>query len=653
VRSFDPDEEGLVDEVEGPGVELDADLVEVDEGAALALLERVTADLPGGGEVRDAQRTMVSLVAAAWSRGRHVVIEAGTGVGKSLGYLVPAALLGERVVVATATKNLQDQLATKDAPLVAAHRPGLRVATLKGRASYLCRQRAFGVGTPQQLELDQGEPVPRGVATQIRRVLRWMSETETGDRDEVPFEVEDRAWRALSVTPQECVGRAQCPQGANCFAEAARDRASAADIVVVNTHLYAAHLASGSMLLPAHRHVVFDEAHEVRDIMATLLGTSVTATRARALAASARAFVETGARERIDDLVACADRLAAALEAQWAEGRASGLDEGAARELERLRELVTALTEALRTRPAERGAELRHQRALGSALQLGQDLARLTRVGEGELVYLTRREREVAVELSLVEVATRLADELWDHVSAVLTSATIPESLPRDLGLGEVALERLPSPFDFRSQALLYVPAGIPARNDPGAEAAIIEELVALIEAAGGRTLALFTNREVMRRVAAAVGARVTTPVLVQGELSRAATIAAFRDEEAASLFAVTSFWQGVDVPGRSLSVVAIDRLPFQVPGDPLAEARRSLVEAPFVEVDLPRATMLLAQGVGRLIRSATDKGVVAVLDTRLAEASYRSRMLRALPAMRRTRDRADVVAFLRSIDIS
>jgi ATP-dependent DNA helicase DinG len=275
----------------------------------------------------------------------------------------------------------------------------------------------------------------------------------------------------------------------------------------------------------------------------------------------------------------------------------------------------------------------------------------VARVRDGELLFLAKRDREVDIEVSLVDVAPRLADELWSHVSAVLTSATIPDTLAKDLGLGAtVAIEHVDSPFDYQENSLLYVPEGFPSRNDAGAEEAIIEELIELIGAAGGRTLALFTNRAVMNRVAEAVETRVDTPILVQGTLSRQRIIEQFRDSAEASLFAVTSFWQGIDVPGHSLSLVTIDRLPFAVPNDPLAEARRSRSLRPFYEVDLPRAAMLLAQGVGRLIRTKSDRGVVAVLDTRLAESNYRSSLFRKLPPMKRTRDKALVHAFLNEL---
>jgi ATP-dependent DNA helicase DinG len=352
-----------------------------------------------------------------------------------------------------------------------------------------------------------------------------------------------------------------------------------------------------------------------------------------------------------DQLLSSADRFAAALTAQYERNELKGLDEACTLELGRATEFVTILVEALRTlETSSADAEFRKVRALGPAVHLSNDLVRVNKVRDGELLFLTRRDREIDVEISLVDVGPRLRDELWSTVTGVLTSATIPDSLPRSLGLTGYEFEHFSSPFDYHDHALLYVPEDFPERNAPGAEAAIIEELVGLIEAAGGRTLALFTNRSVMQRVAEAVELRLDTEVLVQGTLSRQRLIERFRASAEASLFAVTSFWQGIDVPGHSLSLVTIDRLPFSVPNDPLAEARRELSESPFMEVDLPRATMLLAQGVGRLIRNKDDRGVVAVLDTRLATARYRSVMFKKLPPMKRTRDRAQVHAFLKAL---
>ncbi|MHB8380320.1 MAG: ATP-dependent DNA helicase [Acidimicrobiales bacterium] len=652
MKSFDPDEDPVdADPDDREGVHLDDDVIEVDAERALALLDAITHDLPGGGESRDGQRLMVRAVASAISRRRHHVIEAGTGVGKSLAYLVPAALAGERVVIATATKNLQDQLAKKDAPQVAAHVKGVRVAVLKGKQNYLCRNRAQSLGAGAQLTLDDGGDVPKGVADQMRRILRWSNDTETGDLDELPFEVDSRARRSLSVTPQECLGRTKCPQGANCFAELAKDRANESSILIVNAHLYASHLASGSMLLPTHEFVVFDEAHEILDIFATLLGTSLNAARLRALASGARSLLGEDDRAPADQLLASADRLASALLAQYERNELKGLDETSVLELARANELVSALVEGLRDlETGSYDAEFRKARALGPAIHLENDLDRVNTVKDGELLFLSRRDREIDVEISLVDVGPRLRDDLWGNVTAILTSATIPDTLPRILGLDDSVFDHFASPFDYPNHGLLYVPDNFPERNAPGAEAAIIEELVELITAAHGRTLALFTNRSVMQRVAEAVEPRLETEVLVQGTLSRARLIEQFRNSAEASLFAVTSFWQGIDVPGHSLSLVTIDRLPFSVPNDPLAEARREKSDHPFFEVDLPRATMLLAQGVGRLIRTKDDRGVVAVLDTRLAIARYRGTMFKKLPPMRRTRDKADVHAFLKEL---
>lgn len=649
MQTFDPDDEApWVEPDLDEGVQLGSDVVSIDAERALGLLDEITSELPGGGENREGQRDMVRAVAAAFSTRTSTVIEAGTGVGKSLAYLIPAVLAGSRVVVATATKNLQDQLAQKDAPSVAAHVRGVRVEVLKGRQNYLCRNRVQSVSGGAQMSFDDGSDVPRGVADQMRRILRWANDTTTGDRDELAFDVDQRAWRALSVTAQECLGRARCPQGHSCFAEFAKDRAGESSILVVNTHLYASHLASGSMLLPAHDFVVFDEAHEVLDIFATLLGTSVNANRIRALAGASRSVLGTDFADKCLDLANVADRLALALGQQFERGETTGLGEESTLELGRVSELVISIVEGLRSSSTDSpDEESRKIRTLGPGVHLANDLERVRNIREGELLYLSRRDREVDLEISLVDVAPRLRDELWPHVTAVLTSATIPDTLPRSLGLDDTAIERFASPFDYQSNSLLYVPDHFPDRNSPEAESAIIEELVTLITAAGGRTLALFTNRSVMQRVADAVEPRLETEVLVQGTLSRQRIIDEFRQSASASLFAVTSFWQGIDVPGHSLSLVTIDRLPFSVPNDPLVEARRARAERPFYDVDLPRATLLLAQGVGRLIRTSTDRGVVAVLDTRLAKASYRSAMFKKLPPMKRTRDQSHVRAFL------
>ncbi|MGC8499013.1 MAG: ATP-dependent DNA helicase [Acidimicrobiales bacterium] len=650
MHSFDPDDDDAPEVGDAPdGVPRPAGAgVARAVAAARRRLDAARAHLARR-EDRPEQDTLVEVVAAAIAAQRSVIIEAGTGVGKSLAYLAAAADAGCRAVVVTATKNLQDQLADRDAPLVAATAPRWTTAVLKGRSNYVCRMR-LRADVADQLPLEAGEDLPRSASAQVRRIQAWLRASSTGDLDELAFELDGRVRRAITVTPAECLGRAACPQGSACYAELARDRAGAADLVIVNAHLYLAHLAVGAGILPDHDLVIIDEAHEFPEIAAELLGASVSPGRLRAVAAAARAVL--GPVAVVDAVAGVAERLQDALRARVAVVRRTDLDEGLTQLLAVARESATRLASALRESPeAGERANARFRRAAGPLTQLLVDLRRLVAPGDGDVAYLTERERDVTVDLAVVDPGPLLAGTLWPGVTGVLVSATIPDGLPRAVGLPACEVVRIASPFDYRHHALLYVPPDLPARTEPGAEEAITDELVTLISAAGGRTLALFTNRGVMARVAAAVADRIETPVLVQGRLSRDRLIRRFRDEPETSLFAVTSFWQGVDVPGRSLHLVTIDRLPFGVPTDPLAAARRQRADHPFVEVDLPRATMLLAQGVGRLIRSTTDRGVVAVLDTRLADAPYRAHFFRRLPPMRRTRDRDQVISFLTGLD--
>ncbi len=650
MRTFDPDDDDVAEPLDAPDTapRPAGPAVARAVAAARRRLDAARAHLPHR-EDRPEQDALVEVVAAAIAAQRSAVIEAGTGVGKSLAYLAAAADAGRRAVVVTATKNLQDQLADRDAPLVAATAPAWTTAVLKGRANYVCRVR-LRADVADQLPLDAGEDLPRSASAQVRRIQTWLRSSPTGDLDELAFELDGRVRRAITVTPAECLGRTTCPEGSTCYAELARDRAGAADLVIVNAHLYLAHLAVGAGILPDHDLVIIDEAHEFPEIAAELLGASVSPGRLRAVAAAARAVL--GAVEAVDAVAGVAERLQDALRTRLTVARRNDLDEGLTQLLAAAREAATLLAGALRESPqAGERANARFRRAAGPLAQLLVDMRRLVAPGDGDVAYLTERERDITVDLAVVDPGPLLADTLWPGVTGVLVSATIPDGLPRAVGLPGCDVVRIASPFDYRHNALLYVPPDLPARTHPRAEEAIIDELVTLITAAGGRTLALFTNRAVMARVAAAVAERIETPVLVQGRLSRDRLIRRFRDEPATSLFAVTSFWQGVDVPGRSLHLVTIDRLPFGVPTDPLVAARRQRAQHPFVEVDLPRATMLLAQGVGRLIRSTTDRGVVAVLDTRLADAPYRTHFFRRLPPMRRTRDRDQVVSFLTTLD--
>jgi ATP-dependent DNA helicase DinG len=656
---------------------------------AVEALDKITAQMPGG-EHRPEQQEMCRAVAEALATRTHLVVQAGTGTGKSLAYLVPLALSGVKTVVATATKALQDQLADKDLPLVESGL-GLAVpldfAVLKGRSNYVCRQRVAEVGSggiqaelgDQTKQADGAEDseraavsvrrAPEGLVEEVRRLVAWSQTSRTGDRADLSFEPSDRAWNMLSVGPRECPGAFNCPSGGSCFAEAARDRATAADIVVVNTHLYGAHLASGGAVLPEHEVVVFDEAHELEEVMTSSLGVEVTPGRFRALMTAARPLVDTRDADLLDSLGAAGDLLGVTLgdrvgarvldegsDALTTEDRALG------ELLARASGLTRRLVEALRRGGAQRSflgdggdaadpdRSSRKTRALQAAAHLAEDLHRLVNRHDGEVAWVDGTRRNVRLRLSPIDVGPALAGMLWGSITSVLTSATVPPHIAERVGLEEFPTEELNvgSPFDYRGHSMLYVARHLPDRRAPGAEEAIHHELALLVAAAGGRTLALFTSRRATEAAAEALAPELPYALLVQGDLPKGRLLEEFTEDETSCLFATLGFWQGVDVPGRALSLVTIDRLPFPRPDDPLLQARRDRAGGrAFSLVDLPRAATLLAQGAGRLIRNAEDKGVVAVLDPRLATASYRGVLLSTLPPMRRTVERDDVESFL------
>jgi ATP-dependent DNA helicase DinG len=608
-------------------------------------LERVVAALPGGGEVRRGQVEMAEAVEAVFGDGGQLVVQAGTGIGKSLSYLVPAILSGKTTVVATATKALQDQLAHKDLPFLQEHlgRP-FEFAVVKGRANYLCLQKAVEIGSgDEQLVLDDVHEDEHGAFGQeLLRLLKWAKTSKTGDRAELDFEPRARAWAQLSVTARECPGAIKCPQGENCFAEGAHQRAASADVIVVNTHLYATHLAIGGWLLPEHEAVVFDEAHALEDIAASAFGLELNEGRFTALARSIRA----NAAEAADAVEAAGARLAAALDAY--RGRRVS-----AAELERP---LNAVGEAVRAAQAAarlaEDDENKRTRVLKAATTLIEDVAAVQSANDGAVVWVEGG-GPPTLRLAPIDVAHLFAERLWENVrTAVLTSATIPSNLPARLGLPPTNRQlSVDSPFDYENQSLLYCATHLADPRKAEYEPAMHEELWALIKAAGGRTLALFTSWRAMRAAAEAVAPTVPYRVMTQDELPKPALLSAFSTDETSCLFATMGFWQGVDVPGAALSLLVIDKLPFSRPDEPLMQARRDRAgAAAFRTVDLPRAASLLAQGAGRLIRSTADRGVVAVLDSRLATAGYRWELIQALPPMRRTKDRAEAERFLEGL---
>ena len=609
---------------------------------AEALVERVTARLPGR-ELRPEQVAMARAVADALATSRPLVVRAGTGVGKSLAYLcgaVPSVLDSEgRMVVATATKALQDQLAGKDLPTVVEAEPALTWAVLKGRSNYLCRQAAT-----EAARLSDAPTLPgadtRGIGAEVTRLLEWAETTDTGDRAELDFEPRPQAWSSVSVGADECPGAKACPSGHRCFAEAAYERARQAAVVVVNLHLLGAHVASGGFVLPEHDVLVVDEAHETEDVFANALGVTLTPGRVGAVARLVPGSALVRHRDALDRaLTPLTDRR---------------LAKGAAAEpalAETLGDLAQALREErriLRGKDDDADQQARRERATKALDSLGADVDSVLSTSADDMVtWVESSGSQPVLRVAPIDVGGDLAKVLWASATPILTSATIPPGIAARLGLAAETVELdVGSPFDYRSQSLLYVPR-LPDVRRPDHETAAHGELEFLLTAAGGRTLALFTSWRAMRAAHAALDGRVPYRLLAQDELPKPALVEAFRTDLTSCLFATMGFWQGVDVPGDACSQVVIDRLPFARPDDPLAEARRERAgPAAFAVVDVPHAAVRLAQGAGRLIRTATDRGVVAVLDPRLAEASYRPAILAALPPMRRTRDRADVIAF-------
>jgi ATP-dependent DNA helicase DinG len=640
-----------------PVIAHDADTnnADADDGPAgdvRAALAAAVAALPGGGEARDGQVEMAEAVAHAAAERRHLIVRAGTGTGKSLAYLVPLIASRQRVVVATATKALQDQLAAKDLPFLGEHLDiPFEAAVVKGRSNYVCRQRLHESTAAGDGQLSMGELLP-SARDEIRRLAVWAETSRTGDQAELDWTPSVGAWQAVSVTAEECPGALRCPFGPTCFAEEARWRAASADVVVVNTHLYGMHVASDGALLPEHDVVVFDEAHQLEDVVSDTAGLSVTVGRFTALARTVNRVVADDAL--VARLGAAGDEIAGAL-APWHGRRLpQPLPAAIVDAIVATRARVDDAAAALRAITTEavdvNQRKIRAQKGAGS---LAVDLDAVVALPDSSVAWVGGSADDPRLEVAPVDVGPVLAMRVWDRCTAVLTSATIPANLAERVGLAAGSYDALDvgSPFDYAANALLYCAAHLPDPRRPEFEAASHEELRALIEAAGGRTLALFTSWRAMKAAVDALRPHLPYPVLGQADLPKPALLRAFADDDAACLFATTGLFQGVDVPGATLSLVTVDRLPFPRPDDPLLEARRERAGAnAFRAVDLPRAATMLAQAAGRLIRTATDRGVVAVLDPRLAKASYRWDVVRALPPMQRTRHRAEAEAFLRSL---
>jgi ATP-dependent DNA helicase DinG len=620
------------------------------------LLARV---LPGY-EERPAQQKLSEAVADVLEHGGLLLAEAGTGTGKTLAYLLPAVELGRRVVVSTGTKNLQEQLVQKDIPLLArALGRDLDVAVMKGRANYLCLLRFSSFAKAGTFRRQDEIPL-------FQAVEAWAPKTATGDRTEVA-DLPDTVdfWREVSAASENCIGQA-CSLFDACFVTRMRQRALEADLVVVNHHLLCADLAvkdgSYGQVIPPYDTVVLDEAHLIEDVATQYFGVHVSSHRMEELARDVERELKAAGldardvRAEVEGVRLRADRLFA----QLARGRPGRLAPGwmttriaeeALGLFERLEGLRTALL-AVPDRPEPLTG------LAGRALALAAEMAFLMKAEEDDHVYFVEtRGRGVFLRAMPIDVSARLKELLFEKVrSAVLTSATLAVDggftyVKDRLGLEPTEERLLPSPFRYEEQAVLYVPRAMPEPLAPEFVDRAAEEVVRLLELSRGRAFVLFTSYANMNAVAERVAGRTSYPLLIQGEAPKAQLLETFRATPHAVLLATASFWQGVDVAGEQLSCVIIDKLPFASPGDPVVAARierlRNRGQNPFGEYQVPVAVLMLKQGLGRLIRTTSDRGILAVLDSRLVRRHYGRRFLESLPPARLVHDLEEVARFM------
>jgi ATP-dependent DNA helicase DinG len=623
------------------------------------------ASVMEGYEFRPEQLEVARAVERAFSERGYLLAEAGTGTGKTLAYLVPAILSGRKVVVSTATKNLQEQILYKDVPLLRRLGLSFDAAVLKGRANYLCQHRfeamaaAPALGTPED-------------ARAWPELAAWVDRTGTGDRSELDLPDDWPTWRELSTTSETCLGQ-RCPFYESCFVTRARRRAEAADILVVNHHLFFADLALKSRgsghggwaslgVLPRYEAVVFDEAHALEDVATDHFGLHVSTFRLEELVRDAQRMPPDSG-DSSETLAALATRLQWHSDAFFRRARAHlavrdaavRLTSGSLASLAELDDLLEALA-ALGAFSSASALPEWETLARRSA-EIAEHLELVARAQDPRHVYWAEaRGRGLFLHASPIEIGDDLRRRLYGALDTlVFTSATLTAQksfsyFARRMGLdapddGDGPRARsvsVPSPFDFRLQAALYVPDHLPDPSAPHFAEAVAEEIVALAAITGGRAFALFTSLRNMEAAWAAAHDRLPYRVLLQGERPKSALLDAFRAEPSV-LFASHSFWEGVDVPGDALSLVIIDKLPFASPGDPRVAARIDLLhergEDPFSSYQLPGAAIVLRQGFGRLIRSSRDRGIVAILDPRLHSRRYARAFLASLPPARRIAD--------------
>jgi ATP-dependent DNA helicase DinG len=615
---------------------------------------------------RRSQLAMAARIANAVAQRAPLVVEAGTGTGKTFAYLVPALLSGKRVLVSTGTRTLQDQLFNKDLPLVAgAIGVPARVALLKGRSNYLCSYRLAQLGQAGQ-QRSLVAPKDRTLA----RVERWAMSTRSGDLAEVP-DLGDAhpLWPQITSTRENCLG-SRCPHIGRCHVVEARKRAIEADVVIVNHHLLLADLAlkedGFGDLLGAADAVIIDEAHQIPDLATQFFGARFGSRQVELLVRDVRqelALLHAPARTLAEELAGVERGLAALAEVLRGAPRPEWL--AADTPFADAAQAVTEALHALAAGLSEQAREPGIQQTAARATELGARLVQITQAEEHEgarSVELTQR----GFSLSLLpfDVAERFAAftrgtrAAWVFTSATLSVGEDFTHFTSRLGMNDAETLAIASPFDFESQALLYLPPGMPDPASPAHTQAVIDTCVPLLEASAGGAFVLFTSHRALQRAAQLMRERWTElgefPLLVQGEAPREQLLRTFRESGNAVLLGTASFWEGVDVKGDALRLVVIEKLPFASPDDALTRARIEHLKATggnaFREYQLPEAALALKQGVGRLIRSETDRGVVAICDPRLIDKPY-GRVFRAsLPPMPVTRAVEDAEKFLRRI---
>lgn len=621
------------------------------------------------GKDRPGQLEMAEAVAKSLADSEHLLVQAGTGTGKSLAYLVPSLLHDRRVVIATATLNLQHQLIERDLPALRDAAQEIlgsvpRYAVVKGRSNYACLHRVRE-GAPD----DQGAliEVPEGtLGAEVLELRSWAEEqTELGhiaDRDSAPSHT-DKAWRQVSVSARECLGAAKCPYGQACFAELAREDAADAHVIVTNHALLAIDAIDGVPMLPEYDCVIVDEAHELAARVTQASTDEFSSVSVERAARRARSQIEG---TQADDLTDAADALAAVLE-RLEPGRIDTLDESLQESLNLVRDAARACWSAFPKEGAEADPNAGRQLARSMVDDVRKVAERMAAKAETDVLWFSDGRIGRQLHVAPIDVSLSLRDKLFGEKTVILTSATLKlgggfEPIARTLGLrpddDEVPWNAIDvgSPFDYQHQGMLYVAKHLPPPARDGLGGAQITEIMALIKAAGGRTLGLFSSRRAAEYAAEEI--RKLLPdfeILCQGDAQLSELARRFTETPSTCLFGTLSLWQGVDMPGPTCQLVIIDRIPFPRPDDPLMSARQRLVEKRggngFMTVAASHAALLLAQGTGRLIRRDSDKGVVAVLDPRLATARYGSFLAGSLPPMWRTGDKNVAIAALKRLD--